>query len=159
MNTTVWRAHFLTHSDVKPYNCDICHKGFVQTTAYKNHMKNNHGELISTSTKHHHQQQQQHEKSIANQQQQLQQHQQLTEAANAFSKNNNNAPSSNNNNNAAALPHKDNPTRVIINQGIPNIYSHAGQNFFIQQVSPQQHLYGIPTTTKDNSNPSSSASS
>ena len=36
MNTTVWKAHFLTHSDVKPYNCDICQKGFVQTTAYKN---------------------------------------------------------------------------------------------------------------------------
>jgi len=41
-----WKAHFLTHSDVKPYNCHICQKGFVQQTAYKIHMKK-HPEAIA----------------------------------------------------------------------------------------------------------------
>lgn len=43
----VWKAHFLTHSAVKPFNCEICQKGFVQQTAFKTHMKNNHPTAVS----------------------------------------------------------------------------------------------------------------
>ena len=39
MKNSVWKPHFLTHSDVKPFNCEVCHKGFVQSTGYKSHMK------------------------------------------------------------------------------------------------------------------------
>ena len=37
--SSVLESTFLTHANVKPYNCDICQKGFVQLTAYKSHEK------------------------------------------------------------------------------------------------------------------------
>ena len=43
MKAAYWKVHFLTHVDVKPYNCDIYQKGFVQLTAYKSHMKKHGG--------------------------------------------------------------------------------------------------------------------
>ncbi|XP_065669868.1 zinc finger protein 846 isoform X4 [Hydra vulgaris] len=38
-NPLTWKLHFLTHSESKPYNCNVCGRGFVQTTAFKLHMK------------------------------------------------------------------------------------------------------------------------
>ena len=136
MNTTVWRAHFLTHSDVKPYNCEICHKGFVQTTAYKNHMKNNHANLDSMTkdnsrvVSH---------PSVVSRQSVVSQGNTL----NAFGKKDNpNITSGKNTPNVAYG--KDNQ-RVIISQGNPNVY---GQNLFGQT---HQGVYG-----KDSSHNASS---
>ena len=34
--------HMKRHTNERPYQCDVCMKGFIQKSNYNNHMKNNH---------------------------------------------------------------------------------------------------------------------
>ena len=40
------KDHIMTHTGQSKWKCDVCGKGFIQKTPYKQHMKNNHGIVI-----------------------------------------------------------------------------------------------------------------